>query len=164
MRQGKAVPGAGATVPDLVELRPAHARLLGRGVAKPGVPDRRPDHAHDAEHEKGRPPSVADLNRDDQQRRDGSANLARHQQHAGHARALRRREPPRDDDGGVRKRACFAGAEAEPGDQQQVVVRHRAGQRRERATTTARPASARGAARCDRPARRSESRTGNRTA
>ena len=44
----------------------------------------------------------------------------------------RRREPARDDDRGVRERARFAGAEAEPGDEQQVVVRHRAGQRRER--------------------------------
>ena len=85
-----------------------------------------------AEHEEGRAPAVADLDRHDQQRRDRAANLARHQQHAGHARALRRREPARDDDGGVRKRAGFAGAEAEPGEQQQVVVRHRAGQRRER--------------------------------
>ena len=76
-------------------------------------------------------PSVADLNRHNQQGRDSPANLTCHQQDSGHTGALRRWEPTRDNDRRVRKCPRFSGTEAKSRYQQKIVVPHHPGQRRE---------------------------------
>ena len=106
--------------------------FLFRRIAEPRIPDRRPDEARGAEHEERHPPSVAYLDRQHQQRRDGAADLAGHQIHSGDRGALPRRKPTRHHDCRIRKCAGFAGPEEEPGDEQRVEAGHRARQRGER--------------------------------
>ena len=107
---GETMPGAGATgliASSSSWLTPGFSAGVSRNQAYHTAAQITPDAPNTIE---GCAPAVANLNRHDQERRDGAANLARHQQHPGHARALGRRKPARDDDGCVRKRARFAGA------------------------------------------------------
>ena len=127
----KATMRCGWQMRRLGELDCAHTWLFRRRVAEPPVPDGRPEDSQHAEQIERRTPAISNLDRDHQQRRYRAANLARHQQHAGHARALRGRKPAGDDDCGVWKRTGLAGAEAQSGNQELGVVRHHAGERRE---------------------------------
>ena len=129
---GKPCPGAGGRCAVLARARPALTPGFSAGESRNQAYQTAAQITPSRRREKRRTPSIADLDRHDQQRRDGAANLAGHQQDAGHARALGRGEPARHDNRRVRKRASFPGAEAESRQQEQGVVRHRAGQRRER--------------------------------
>src|SRR5262245_59734663 len=99
---------------DVAEFGLGDSWLLMRRIPKPRVPNRAPDHPHDAEHEEGHPPTITNLNWHDEQRRKGGADLRGQPDDAPRPRALRRRDPASDDGGGIGIGACLAGAETEP--------------------------------------------------
>jgi hypothetical protein len=108
---------------DLAEFGLGDSRLLMRRIPKPREPHHAPHHPYDAEHEEGRPPTITDLNRHDEQRREGGADLRRQPDDAPCAGAPGNRNPASDDRGGIGIGACLAGAETEPHQQQDGVAR-----------------------------------------
>ncbi len=102
-----------------------------RRIPKPRVPGQAPHDAEEAEHEEGRPPAVAHLNRHDEQRRQGGADLTGHPHGAPGPRALGDRHPAADHRGRIGVGAGLARAKTEPHQQQDGVIRHRPRERGE---------------------------------
>ncbi len=116
---------------DFAEFGLGDPGLLVRRIPKPRVPGQAPDDADEAEHEEGRPPAVTHLNRDDEQRRQGGADLTGHPHGAPGAGALGDRHPAADHRGRIGVGTGLARAKTEPHQQQDGVIRHRPRERRE---------------------------------
>src|SRR4030095_2724639 len=117
---------------DFAEFGLGDSRLLMRRVTKPRVPNGAPHHSYDAEHEEGCPPTITSLNRHDEQRREGGADLRSEPDDAPGSRALGSRNQESDIRGSIGIGACLAGSEAEPHQQQNVVARDGPGECGER--------------------------------
>jgi hypothetical protein len=116
---------------DLAQFGLGDSRFLMWRIAKPRIPRQAPRHSQQAEHEERRPPTIANLNRHDEEGRQRRADLTGHPDGAPGPRAFGSRDPASDDRGGIRIGACLAGSETESHQQQDVIVRHRPGECRE---------------------------------
>ena len=102
---------AARRITNLLDFRLADCGLIARIVAKPEIPDHRPNHAENPEGPERGAPTVGDLNRNDKQGRDHPADPARHPHYAVSASALDGGEPARDGTGTVGVRAGLADTE-----------------------------------------------------
>src|ERR1039458_8213816 len=97
-------------------------------IPKPCVPDQAPNDSQEAEQEERRSPSIAQLNRHDEEWRQGGTGLTGQPYDAPGSCAPGSWDPATDDRCCIGIRACFSDSKTEPHEQQNVEVRHSPGE------------------------------------